>query len=42
MSWLIEDGLLRLVTNAVQPEWVIPGNEDEPNPLRFFKEALKR
>jgi hypothetical protein len=24
--WLIKDGLLRLVTNAAQPEWIIPGN----------------
>jgi hypothetical protein len=30
--WLIEDGLLRLVMNAAQLEWIIPGNEDEPNP----------
>jgi hypothetical protein len=31
-SWLIEDGLLHPVMNAAQPEWIIPGNEDEPNP----------
>jgi hypothetical protein len=29
---LVEDGLLRSVTNATQSEWIIPGNEDEPNP----------
>jgi hypothetical protein len=29
---LIEDGLLRPVMNATQPEWIILGNEDEPNP----------
>jgi hypothetical protein len=31
-SRLVEDGLLRPVTNAAQPEWIVPGNEDEPNP----------
>jgi hypothetical protein len=31
-SWLVEDGLLCPVTNAAQPEWTVPGNEDEPNP----------
>jgi hypothetical protein len=32
VSWFIEDGLLRLVMNATQPEWIVPGNKDEPNP----------
>jgi hypothetical protein len=32
MSRLVEDGLLHLVTNVAQLEWIIPGNEDEPNP----------
>jgi hypothetical protein len=31
-SWLVEVGLLCPVMNAVQPEWIIPGNGDEPNP----------
>jgi hypothetical protein len=31
-SWLIKDGLLHPVKNAMQPEWIVPGNEDEPNP----------
>jgi hypothetical protein len=31
-SWLFEDGFLRPVTNATRPEWIVPGNEDEPNP----------
>jgi hypothetical protein len=30
---LIEDGLLRPVTNAAQPKWIVPSNKDEPNPL---------
>jgi hypothetical protein len=30
--WLIEDGLLHPMTNAAQLEWIVPGNEDEPNP----------
>jgi hypothetical protein len=29
---LIEDGLLHPVTNVTQPEWIVPGHEDEPNP----------
>jgi hypothetical protein len=29
---LVEDGLLRPVTNAAYPEWIVPGNEDESNP----------
>jgi hypothetical protein len=29
---LIEDGLLRPVTNVMRPEWIVPSNEDEPNP----------
>jgi hypothetical protein len=32
VSWLVEDGLLRPVTNAVQPEWIVLSNENEPNP----------
>jgi hypothetical protein len=28
----VEDGLLCPVTNAARPEWIVPGNEDEPNP----------
>jgi hypothetical protein len=31
-SWLVKDGLLRPVMNVAQPEWIVPGNEDEPNP----------
>jgi hypothetical protein len=31
-SWLVEDGLLHLVTNVAQLEWIIPGNEDVSNP----------
>jgi hypothetical protein len=31
-SWLIEDELLRPVTNAAQPEWIVPGNKYELNP----------
>jgi hypothetical protein len=31
-SRLVEDGLLRPVVNAAQPEWIFPSNEDEPNP----------
>jgi hypothetical protein len=34
VSWLVEDGLLCLVMNVTQPEWIIPDNEDEPNPPR--------
>jgi hypothetical protein len=30
--WFIEDGLLRPMMNVARPEWIIPGNEDEPNP----------
>jgi hypothetical protein len=29
---LVEDRLLHPVMNAAQPEWIVPGNEDEPNP----------
>jgi hypothetical protein len=29
---LIEDGLLCPVMIVVQPEWIVPSNEDEPNP----------
>jgi hypothetical protein len=32
MLRLIEDGLLHPVTNAAQPEWIVPSNKDEPNP----------
>jgi hypothetical protein len=28
---LVKDGLLHLVTNATQSEWIIPGNKDELN-----------
>jgi hypothetical protein len=31
-SRLVEDGLLRPVMNVARLEWIIPGNEDEPNP----------
>jgi hypothetical protein len=30
--WPVEDGLLRPVTNVTQPEWIILGNEDKPDP----------
>jgi hypothetical protein len=29
---LVEDGLLRPMTSAAQPEWIVPGNEDKLNP----------
>jgi hypothetical protein len=29
---LVKDGLLRLVMNAAQPEWIVLGNKDELNP----------
>jgi hypothetical protein len=29
---LIEDGHLHPVTNAAQPEWIVPDNEDKSNP----------
>jgi hypothetical protein len=29
---LIEDGLFHPVMNAAQLEWIVPDNEDEPNP----------
>jgi hypothetical protein len=32
VSRLVKDGLLHSVMNVAQPEWIIPGNEDEPNP----------
>jgi hypothetical protein len=35
-SWLVEEGPLRLVMNAAKPKWIIPGNEDELNPLAGY------
>jgi hypothetical protein len=35
-SWLIEDGLLRSVTNVAYLEWIVSGNEDELNPLAGY------
>jgi hypothetical protein len=32
VSRLVEEGPLCLVTNVVQPEWIVPSNEDELNP----------
>jgi hypothetical protein len=29
---LVEDGLLCPVMNAAWPKWIVPSNEDEPNP----------
>ena len=29
---LVDDGLLRLVTDPNRPEWIAPGNEPEPRP----------
>jgi hypothetical protein len=38
---LVEDGLLHLMTNIAQPEWIIPGNEDELNPPLAMSSALR-
>jgi hypothetical protein len=36
-SQLIEDGLLRPVMNTARQEWIILGNEDEPNPCQLCR-----
>jgi hypothetical protein len=34
---LVQRGLLRpVITDAAQPEWRLPGNEDHPNPLPYY------
>jgi hypothetical protein len=38
---LVEDGLLRPMTNIAQLEWIVPGNEDELNPPSAMSSALR-
>jgi hypothetical protein len=37
LQGLINDGLLRPITNPVTPEWIVPGEDvEQPDPLEGY------